>query len=240
MKKSIHINCDLGEGQQNDALIMPYIQACNIACGGHAGNTQSMKATIDLAIQNNVTIGAHPSYEDKANFGRVNLSLSAQAIKALIESQINKLINIATSKAVKVTHVKPHGALYNQAIKDTMIAKSIAEAVKEIDNTLIVYAPFRSELARIAKALGLKVFYEAFLDRNYNQDLSLVSRKLEGATIQSPTAVTTHFKNIQKGYVKIQNGQTAIIKADTFCIHGDNPNVVNILKHLTNSVVTSN
>jgi len=229
----IDINCDLGEGIGNDIFIMPLISSCNIACGGHTGDAKSMKETLILAKKHHVKIGAHPSYPDKENFGRKVLNIDTAV---LIESVYNQIINLkieADKLKLKIHHIKPHGALYNLAVKDKKTAKAIINAIKKTDLNICLYAPFNSVLADTAIKENIPIVYEAFMDRRYNNDLTLVSRLFDNAVISNPKEVFEQLFNIvlHQKVISITN-QEIKIKADTYCIHGDNVNAISILKNL--------
>ncbi|WP_373057554.1 5-oxoprolinase subunit PxpA [Zunongwangia sp. H14] len=230
--KKIHINCDLGEGAAFDAQLMPFLSACNIACGGHAGDEESIRRTIALAIANNVEVGAHPSYPDRENFGRKSLEISAEDLKASIKSQVKLLQKIAGERGVKLTHVKPHGSLYNDAAKEEKIAQLVLDSLSDIEGDFSLYAPFGSVISRLAKG-KFKVVFEAFADRNYTQDLQLVSRANPEAVLHEKEAVFRHiFSMYSEGKIKAINDEEIYIKADTFCLHSDTKNSVEILKFL--------
>ena len=238
--KTIHINCDLGEGGDNDKDLMPLISACNIACGGHAGTVESMKETVALALKNNVEIGAHPSYPDKENFGRRSLKIAPEELKRSLVAQILSLKHITESEGGKLTHVKPHGALYNDAAKDTKIAQIILDSLKEFDQNLKIYTPENSALSSLAQRDFLLV-YEAFADRNYNPDFSLVSREKEGALLIKKEEVWDHvFLMISEGKILCKNGEKIPVIADTFCLHSDTPNAVEILQFLHEKFAQNN
>ena len=177
----ININCDLGESSklhstQNDPLLLEIVNSANIACGYHAGDKPTMEKTIEISKKNNVSIGAHPSFKDLENFGRKRINLPSGEIKKLIIDQINILSNIAVDKDVKVTHVKPHGALNNMACEDYDLAKIISESIIETNKNLIFLVPTRSQMEKVGKKLGMKIATEIFADRNYEDDGNLVSR----------------------------------------------------------------
>lgn len=229
----IDINCDLGEGIGNEALLMPYLSSCNIACGGHAGNELIMNTVSELAIKHHVKIGAHPSFPDREHFGRKYMSLSSEALQESLSHQIYALKLILDKKNVRMHHVKPHGALYNSAVTDPSIAISIVDVIKTIDQDLILYAPYESVISEIAKQNGIQVMFEAFADRNYNDDLTLVPRGKENALIQDSNAMLKHVSRmIFHGKVTAINGVEVDLKADTFCVHGDGRNAVENLKYL--------
>ncbi len=229
----IDINCDLGEGIGNDADIMPLISSCNIACGGHAGNAKSMHTTLVLANRYGVKIGAHPSFPDVENFGRKSLNITAKELTKSIYKQIVNLKFEADKLKLKISHIKPHGALYNLATVNKDTAKAIVEAIKMAQLKVKLYAPYKSVLASLAIEEKIEVCYEAFMDRQYNNDLTLVSRQHKNAVISDPDMVLNQLSNIvfnQK--LKCVTGEMVDIQAETFCIHGDNKMAVSILQHL--------
>lgn len=230
--KKIHINCDLGEGGEYDKELMPLISACNIACGGHAGTIESMHHTVDLAMEHNVEIGAHPSYPDKENFGRISMKIDPKELKRSLMAQILSLKQIAEAEGANLLHVKPHGALYNDAQKDEKIAAIIIDTIQEFDDPLMLYAPENSVIARMAEG-QIQVIYEAFADRNYNPDRSLVSRLNSEALITQKEAVFKHlFSMFHDRKITCLNGEKINCLATTFCLHSDTPDAVDILKYL--------
>ena len=177
----ININCDLGESSklhttENDPLLLEIVNSANIACGYHAGDKQTMEKTIEISKKNNVSIGAHPSFNDPENFGRKRLNLPSNEIKKLVIDQINILSSIANDKGLKVTHVKPHGALNNMACENYDLAKIISESIIEINKDLIFLVPTGSQMEKAGKSLDMKIAAEIFADRNYEDDGNLVSR----------------------------------------------------------------
>ena len=232
MKKSIHINCDLGEGGTHDEELMPIISACNIACGGHAGNLETMHRTVRMAMEHNVEIGAHPSYPDKKNFGRNHLEMSDDDLKLSIEGQVLSLKQIAESEGGKLTHVKLHGALYNDAAKDERIAKIVVECLEEFDDNIRLYVPINSKISEFAMG-KFDLFFEAFADRNYNPDYSLVSRSKNDALISTKEEVFEHVFSIYNDRkIMAVSGENLEAKADTFCVHSDTPSSLKILTYL--------
>lgn len=230
--KTVHINCDLGEGGEFDAQLMPLISACNIACGGHAGNNSSMERTISLAVQNNVQIGAHPSYPDKNNFGRISLKINEAELLDSIVQQISKLQESAFQQGQKLHHIKPHGALYNDAAKDENIARIFIKAVDKIDPKLPIFTLPNSEIFKQIKDQK-RIVFEAFLDRNYEADLSLVSRQKSNAVLMKKDGIFKHFlRLVLDGKVQLINGDEFKLLADTFCLHSDTENSVEILQYL--------
>ena len=180
---SIDINCDLGEGMPNDASIMPFISSANIACGFHAGDETTIRNTIRLAVKNHLAVGAHPGFADKENFGRVEILLPTHEYYALVMEQLVLFKEIAEQEGVVVHHVKPHGALYNLAVKNEMVATEIAKAVHDFDPSLIYYALSNSAMLRIAEHMGLKTASEVFADRTYQDDGTLTPRTQRNAML---------------------------------------------------------
>ena len=237
---SIDINADVGEGIGNEAELLPLISSCNIACGGHAGDEETMHAVVRLAIENGVKIGAHPSFPDKENFGREVMAMSCSALYQSVKSQIELLRAIVKKERGLLHHIKPHGALYNLAAKDKTTAEVIVEVMKRFHQPLKLYVPYGSVIADIAKKEGVEITYEAFADRNYNKDLSLVSRKLPKALITDPDEMFAHVHNmIVHQKVIALSGEEVAIKADTFCIHGDNPEALRLVSDLREKLETS-
>ena len=229
----LNINCDLGEGLNNEHIIMPLIDSCNIACGGHAGDSGSMIECVEISIKNNVKIGAHPSYPDKINFGRKKIDISPSELSYSIISQIESLETIADSYGLELNHIKAHGALYNQMITDTELSNFYLNTIKDFKNKCSLYIPYKSEIEKIALKKGFSIIYEVFGDRNYNDDLSLVSRNNENALITDPESVVNHIKTIKETEtVKTINGNYKKIKFDTICIHSDTNNSIEILKKI--------
>src|SRR6188474_2188045 len=189
---NIDLNCDMGENIGNEEDIMPYIMSANIACGFQAGDPTTMRATVRLAKRYGVAVGAHPSWKDVEGFGRREMILPPEEVEALILYQVGALYAIAKAEDVELNHVKPHGALYNQAAKDRALANAIARAVKRFSDDLILIGLAGSELIKAGREVGLRVANEGFPDRNYNPDGTLVSRKESNAIIQSPDAVAAH------------------------------------------------
>ncbi|AUP77582.1 5-oxoprolinase subunit PxpA [Flavivirga eckloniae] len=230
---AIDINADVGEGVGNESQLMPFISSCNIACGGHAGDKETMRSVIKLAKEHRVKIGAHPSFPDKENFGRVTMEMSCTALFKSIIGQINDLMHILKEEHRALHHIKPHGALYNLAAVDERIANIIIEVMKALVLPVKLYVPFGSVVEKLAISHNIPIIYEAFADRNYNDDLTLVSRKNKLASIDNEDLLFDHiFNMISNQKVKTITGKDIEIKAQTFCIHGDNPNAVNLIKNL--------
>ena len=229
----IDINADVGEGMGNEPDLMPHLSSCNIACGGHAGNTFTMTEVVRLAKAHNVKIGAHPSFPDKTNFGREIIEMTAADLYTSLKQQIRVLQNVLRSENAMLHHIKPHGALYNLAAKDEKTANVIVEVIKSIALPLKLYAPYGSVIAKVAEAEGIEVTYEAFADRNYNTDLSLVSREMDNAILTEKDEILNHvLRMIAHQKVSTVDGVEVLIKASTFCVHGDTQNASEILKFL--------
>ncbi|MBT8298132.1 MAG: 5-oxoprolinase subunit PxpA [Maribacter sp.] len=230
----IDINCDVGEGIGNEAELLPLISSCNIACGGHAGDDFSMTQVVKLAKQHGVHIGAHPSYPDKENFGRVSVEIGATELINSIQAQINALQSILNKEQVRLHHIKPHGALYNDLAKDEALAESFLKAIASFKDTTFLYVAPNSVIAKKAVQNGFKVKLEAFADRGYNEDLSLVSRTLPNAVLNDPKIVLDHLTMMVKdNKVLTVNGKESDIAADTYCLHGDTPNALQIIMYLS-------
>ena len=229
----ININCDLGEGLNNEHIIMPLINTCNIACGGHAGDSQSMIECVEISIKYDVGIGAHPSYPDRENFGRKKIDISRSELYYSLIDQIERLNSVAASYGKKIHHIKAHGALYNQMFNDKDLSDFYLDTIKEFQEECYIYIPYNSEIEKSALERGFKIMYEAFGDRAYNDNLSLVSRDIKGALINNPKLVIDQISNIiDSEKIKSINGKYKSIKADTICIHSDTDNSIEILKEI--------
>ena len=232
--KFIDINVDVGENIGNESILMPIISSCNIACGGHAGDSESMRMVVKLATANNVKIGAHPSFPDKANFGRKQMDISYSALYTSIKGQIDDLMIILKEENTRLNHVKPHGALYNLAAVDDKAASVIIEVMKNFILPVKLFVPFNSVIEKKAIENNIPIKYEAFADRNYNDDGTLVSRNEKNALIHDSEQMFDHvFRMISSQKVKTISGSEIKILADTFCIHGDNPKAVDLIRDLS-------
>lgn len=231
---SVDINCDVGEGVGKEAQLLPLINSCNIACGGHTGDLESVTEVVKLAKINNVKVGAHPSYPDKANFGREVMTIPDSELRQSILNQLRIFDEVLKKEEIQLHHIKAHGALYNETTKNGKLAELYLETIKEYRSKAYLYIPYGSIIASIAAEKGFKLMYEAFGDRNYNKDLSLVSRKIDNALIEEPEKVLQHILPIIKeGKVKVVTGEKIKIKAETICIHGDTSSALEILMYLS-------
>lgn len=229
----IDINADVGEGIGNESVLMPYLSSCNIACGGHAGDLETVTTVVRLAKLNSVKIGAHPSFPDKENFGRQEMNISAADLYSSLNKQIRMLQNVLHSENLQLHHIKPHGALYNLAAKDEKTARVIIEVIKSIEIPIKLYAPYNSVIAKLAQREKIEVIFEGFADRNYNEDLSLVSRGNDKALLIEKKEVLKHVlcMALHKKVITI-SGVEVPLKASTFCVHGDTKNALKILNYL--------
>jgi len=238
--RSIDLNCDLGEGCGNDAELMKFISSANIACGFHAGDESTMRRTAELAVENGVAIGAHPGYRDRENFGRTPMSLPANEVFEIVREQILAMKNICDSLGVGLHHVKPHGAMYNQAARDKILAAAIAEAVASVDKQLVLYGLSKSFLIAEAEAIGLRTASEVFADRTYQQDGTLTPRTESNALITDDLkSVEQAMRMVNEGSVVSTTGESVSIVADTICLHGDGENAVEFAKAIREALSAS-
>jgi 5-oxoprolinase (ATP-hydrolysing) subunit A len=232
-RQAVDLNADLGEGSAEEPALMTLVTSANVACGGHTGTPESMRASVRLAAAAGVAVGAHPSYEDRAEFGRKDQVLSLPAVRDLLRRQVIGLREIAAALGVPVVHVKPHGALYNRAARDRPLAEAIAAAVHELDPRLILFGLAGSELVRAGVAQGLTVAHEVFADRTYRADGSLTPRVDPGALIEDEAiAVAQALGMIRNGEVRATNGARVSVRADTVCLHGDRPRAAAFARRL--------
>ena len=225
---SIDLNCDLGEGAGHDAELMPLITSANIACGGHAGDAATMRATVALAQKHGVAVGAHPGFPDRANFGRVELAVTPDEVHGLVLDQIRRLQALAP-----VRHVKLHGALYNMAARDAALARAAVDAIYELDPKLILFGLAGSQMIAVAEACGLPVASEVFADRTYQADGALTPRTQSDALItDAAVAVAQVVRRVREGRVRATDGTDLLIRADTVCVHGDGANPVEFARRL--------
>lgn len=231
------INCDLGEGIGNDGEIIPFITSANIACGYHAGDINTIQQTIEICLKHKVSIGAHPSFYDRANFGRTEINLSVDELYDLITQQLIIISEVADSFGEKINHVKPHGALYNMSAKDPLIANILAKAVKDFDSNLILYGLSGSYSISEANTIGLKTASEVFADRTYQSDGSLTPRSKPDALINEEDKMILQVSQmIKDGTVTTVSGKSIPIKAETICIHGDGEHSVDFAKAIFSTI----
>mgnify|MGYP001817960824 FL=1 len=221
---SIDLNADLGEGDPYDEDLLRIVSSANIACGGHAGDAESMARTIRSAIANGVAVGAHPGYPDPDGFGRQSGFMQGAALYESLTDQVTALADLAAQLGARVAHVKPHGALYNDAVRDQDLADIIARVTTETPGVPALVGMANTELERAAKRHGLGFVAEAFVDRAYEADGTLVSRKEPGAVHENLAVATTQAVRLaEDGQVTARNGDEVSVRADTLCIHGDTP-----------------
>lgn len=223
---SIDLNCDMGElkaGQHSnyDAEIMPFISSCNIACGFHSGTPPLMEQTIKTAIRHQVKIGAHPSYNDRKNFGRISLKTDKSTLMAELSYQICALKGMVERYGKKLNHVKPHGALYNDMVVDTALADQFVQLVKAIDPALKIIALADSGVINCCKAHGIKAIHEGFADRRYEKRTQLRSRAFQDAVLHQPEDVLAQVQGFLRHEVRLANGQLENIQVDSICLHSD-------------------
>jgi UPF0271 protein len=223
----VDLNADLGEGAGDDAALLALVSSANIACGWHAGDARLMLATVSAALERGVAIGAHPSYPDRDNFGRSEMQLSPDEVRADMLYQIGALDALVRAAGGRLHHVKPHGALYNQAARDATLADAIASAVLDVNPSLALYGLAGSELLRAAERAGLRAVSEVFADRGYRADGSLVPRSQPGAFVeQVDEAVARTLRMVREGVVVAVTGEIVPLRADTVCLHGDGPHAL--------------
>ena len=239
----ININCDLGEtskfcSTENDPLLLGIVNSANVACGYHAGDEPTMNKTVEISKKNGVSIGAHPSFNDPENFGRKRLNLQPEEITKLIIDQINILTEIAEKNSMKVTHVKPHGALNNMACENFELAIVIAKSITQADKDLIFLVPTGSEMEKAGKKLKMKVAAEIFADRNYEDDGNLVSRSKPNALITDPEVAKNHvIKMVKNQTLNCFSGKQIPCDIDSICVHGDGKSAVGTAKEIKDGLI---
>jgi UPF0271 protein len=238
----IDLNCDMGElpeaiADGTQEALMRSVTSVNVACGGHAGDEQTMKTTIEQALRWKVAIGAHPGYADRANFGRLELKLPLNEISASIFDQVKALAEIAARCGARLVHVKPHGALYNQAVRNRELAEAIAEGVARWSRDVVLVGLAGSPMLNVFREAGFAVAAEAFADRRYEADGTLRSRKFEDALIRNPAEAAWQALGIaEQGIVIASDGSEVSIDAQTLCIHGDTPGAPEIAAAVARSL----
>jgi 5-oxoprolinase (ATP-hydrolysing) subunit A len=233
MNLSVDINADLGEGAGHDAELFELISSANIATGFHAGDSDTMYAAVSVAKKHGVAVGAHPSFFDRENFGRKELKVSDHEVFDAVVYQLGIFQAIASAVGVQPNHVKPHGALYNMAVRDEKLADGIARAIESVDPKLILFAPAKSELARVGAAHGLQIAREIFADRNYLNDGWLVPRTRPDALLSDPReAAQRVLRMLREGKVRSVEGRDVDVRGETICVHSDTPGAVEFAREL--------
>ncbi len=233
MKLSVDINADLGEGAGHDEELFELISSANIATGFHAGDSDTMHAAVSAAKKHGVAVGAHPSFFDRENFGRKELKVSNQEVFDAVTYQLGVFQAIAAAVGVQPNHVKPHGALYNMAVRDQELADAIARAIESVDPKLILFAPDKSDLARAGEVHGLQIAREVFADRNYLNDGWLVPRTRPDALLRDPNeAAQRVLRMLRERKVRSVEGRDVDVRGETICIHGDTPRAVEFARKL--------
>lgn len=229
----IDLNADLGEGAGHDDALLDFVTSANIACGGHAGDPDTMARTIELARRKGVAIGAHPGFPDRENFGRQAMEVSATEVHDFVLDQVRALLDLSRAADMPLNHIKPHGALYNAAATDAPLADAIATAVASIDPTLVLFGLAGSELIAAGERVGLRTAAEGFADRTYAPDGTLTPRSEAGALIEDPVlAAAQAIRLVTKAKVRSQQGPDVEVRVDTICIHGDTPGALANARHI--------
>lgn len=233
MSADVDLNADLGEGAGFDSEILEIVTSANISCAVHAGDAVSIWQTIRDAAERNVAVGAHPSFPDRENFGRVEMKLAPAEVFAHVSYQLGAFATLATAASTRVTHVKPHGALYNMAARDDELANAIVQAMLVVDPYLLLFAPPNSALERAGEAAELHVVREVFADRNYLADGSLVPRTRSDALLTNAEEAAKRVGRIlREGKVMSVEGHDVDLRAETICVHGDTPGAVEFVRNL--------
>ncbi len=241
----ININCDLGEKSKfhsikNDPELLNIVNSANIACGYHAGDEETMNMVIKISKSNGVSIGAHPSFKDRENFGRKKINLNSSEITKLITDQYEILQKVAQNHNENVTHIKPHGALNNMACEDFELANTIAKAINNINKNIIFLVPTGSQMEIAAKKLNMKIACEIFADRNYEDDGNLVSRSKDHALITDPNMAKKHVLSMVKNQaLNCFSGKQIPCEIDSVCIHGDNESSLATAKSIKENLVSN-
>ena len=241
----ININCDLGEkskfhSTKNDPDLLKIVNSANIACGYHAGDKETMNRVIEISKTNQVSIGAHPSFNDPENFGRKKINLNSSEVTKLIIDQYEVLQKIAENHNENVTHIKPHGALNNMACEDLELATTIAKAINSINKDIIFLVPTGSKMELAGKKLNMKIACEIFADRNYEDDGNLVSRSKDNALITNPDVAKKHvLKMVKNQALNCFSGKKIPCKIDSVCIHGDNESSLATAKSIKDNLISN-
>jgi 5-oxoprolinase (ATP-hydrolysing) subunit A len=233
MNLVVDLNADLGEGSGHDEELFQLISSANVATGFHAGDADSMHAAVSAAKALGVAVGAHPSFWDRENFGRKELNVSAGEVFDAMKYQLGIFQAIAAAAGIQPNHVKPHGALYNIAVRDQTLADAIVRAIESVDPKLILFAPDKSELTHVGEAHGLQVAREIFADRNYLNDGWLVPRTRPDALLRDPReAAERVLRMLREGRVRSVEGRDVEVRGETICVHGDTPGAVEFAREL--------
>ncbi len=237
MMNTIDLNCDMGEqpsgqGSNFDQEIMPYITSCNVACGFHSGTPAIIERTIRAALEHNVNIGAHPSYNDREHFGRKSIKFNLPILISELRYQICAVKGMVESLGGRLNHVKPHGALYNDMVGDPILVTEVVRLIKSIDPSLKVYALAHSQIIDICTAEGIQSVNEGFADRRYQTQKQLRSRTLDGAVIQAPKVVLEQVGNFINGKVILHSGESVNLNVDSICLHSDTEGAVQLSKEV--------
>ena len=233
MKLFVDLNADLGEGSGHDNELFELISSASIATGFHAGDSDTMHAAVCAAKEHGVAVGAHPSFFDRENFGRKELKMPNEEVFDAVAYQLGIFQAIASALDVRPNHVKPHGALYNMAVRDPELADAIARAIKSVDPKLILFAPDNSELARAGEAHGVQIAREIFADRNYLNDGWLVPRTRPDALLRDPEeAAQRVLRMLREGKVRSVESRDVDVRGETICVHGDTPGAVEFAREL--------
>ena len=244
----VDLNCDMGESTklwpysiEKDFALLDFASSINIACGFHAGDIDTMKKLSVAASHKMIAVGAHPSFPDKENFGRSNMQLPPNTIYEILSEQIHLIKTVLKPEGINLHHVKPHGALYNMASLDTVLAEAICTAIMDIDPTLILYGLSGGQLIRVGKKMGLRTFSEVFADRTYQDDGNLSPRTLPNALIEEPSdAATRALQMVKEGSVPSLSGRNIPVIAETICIHGDGHLALEFAKAIHGSFTKNN
>ena len=238
-RQFIDLNCDLGEGIGNERELMPLISSCNLACGGHAGDSETINSVIALATKYNVEVGAHPSFPDRENFGRTVIKISFDELKNSLLKQIDLVKESCHRFNIKLHHIKFHGALYNLSASNEDYAQFITRLIEEYYPEIPIYVPFNSAISNLANG-RVKLIYEGFADRNYEKDGSLVSRSKNDAVLTDLNRIFEHvFGMVNRNEIKTISDTILNVNIDTICVHGDTPKAVQILKDLNHNLLNS-
>ena len=233
MSFRVDLNADLGEGAASEGELLNLVSSANIACGFHAGDADTIRKSIEAARDRKVAVGAHPSFFDRENFGRKELSLSSDEIFEAVAYQLGIFQAIAEAASVRPNHIKPHGALYNMAVRDATVADAVVRAVSGVDSNLILFAPINNALEHAGSLANLQIAHEVFADRNYLSDGSLVSRTRPDALLHDPMeAATRVVRMLRERKVRSVEGGDVGVRAETVCIHGDTPGAVEFARVL--------